>query len=161
MAAHGPDVITILPMAEADLDDVLVIETASFPRPWTREHFIDELRSPYAFPLAARDGAGRLLGFICLRVLLDEGHILDVAVQPELRGCGVGRLLVERGLAECRARGAALVGLEVRVSNAAAIALYGRFGFREAGRRPGYYENGEAALLMEYHFSPNGERNAV
>ena len=157
MAADGPDVITFLPLAEADLDEVLAIETASFPRPWNREHFLDELRSPFAFPLSARDGEGRLLGFICLRALLDEGHILDVAVLPELRGLGIGRLLVERGLAECRSRGASVVGLEVRASNSAAITLYQRLGFRETGRRPRYYENGEDALLMEYHFPADGE----
>jgi len=84
--------------------------------------------------------------------LLDEGHILDVAVHPEVRGGGVGRLLVEKVLEECRGNGASFVSLEVRESNLPAIALYRKMGFAEVGKRKRYYENGENALMMEYVF---------
>lgn len=144
--------ITICPMTAADLDQVLAIERASFPLPWLQQHFIDELNSPYAFPLSAFDLTGTLLGYICPMQLLDEGHILDVAVHPEKRGAGVGRLLVEKVLEECRSNGASFVSLEVRESNASARALYRTMGFVEAGRRKKYYENGEDALMMEYVF---------
>lgn len=144
--------ITICPMTAADLDQVLEIERKSFPHPWLHQHFIDELSSPYAFPLAAFDPAGRLLGYICPMLLLDEGHILDVAVDPEIRGAGVGRLLVEKVLEECRGNGASFVSLEVRESNLPAIALYRKIGFAEVGKRKRYYENGEDALMMEYVF---------
>ena len=159
IAYHGapymPEItteITICPMTAADLDQVLAIERKSFPHPWLQQHFIDELSSPYAFPLAAFDPAGRLLGYICPMQLLDEGHILNVAVHPDMRGAGVGRLLVEKVLEECRGNGASFVSLEVRGANSAAIRLYRKMGFAEVGKRKKYSENGEDALMMEYVF---------
>jgi ribosomal-protein-alanine N-acetyltransferase len=148
-----PFEITICPMAEADLEQVLSIETRSFPHPWLRQHFIDELNSPYSFPLSAFDGSGRLAGYICPTLLLDEGHIMNVAVDPDLRGCGVGRILVQKVLDDCRQAGASYVSLEVRESNMSAIALYQKLGFKIMGKRKRYYENGEDALMMEHVFS--------
>ena len=140
-------------MVEADLDQVLSIEQRSFPHPWLRQHFIDELNSLYALPLSAFDGSGLLVGYICPMQLLDEGHILNVAVDPDLRGSGVGRMLVQQVLDDCRAAGASFVSLEVRESNLPAITLYRKMGFVEMGKRKRYYENGEDALMMEYVFS--------
>lgn len=145
--------ITICPMAEADLEQVLLIEHACFPSPWLRQHFLDELNSPHAFPLSAFDPDGRLVGFICPMLLLDEGHILDVAVHPACRGKGVGKLLVQRVLEDCHSGGASFVSLEVRLSNTPAISLYMGMGFVETGRRKRYYKDGEDALMMEYLFT--------
>ena len=142
--------IVVCPMTESDLDEVLAIENSSYPRPWLREHFRAELNSPHAFPLTAFSADGRVAGYICPTLVLDEGHIMNVAVHPAFRGLGVGKLLVERVMADCREAGAAFVSLEVRVSNHAAIGLYRRLGFTETGTRRRYYENGEDALLMEY-----------
>jgi len=155
-AVHMPEMmseITICPMTVDDLDQVLPIEQASFPTPWLRQHFLDELNSPHAFPMSAFDADGRLVGFICPMLLLDEGHIMDVAVDPGCRGRGVGRLLVQRVLDDCRDGGASFVSLEVRVSNAPAIALYKGMGFVETGLRKRYYKDGENALMMEYLFT--------
>jgi ribosomal-protein-alanine N-acetyltransferase len=148
--------IRVCPLSEDDLDAVLSIESASFSRPWNRSHFLSELHSPHAFPLGAFSGA-ELLGYICPMQLLDEGQILDVAVAPDHRGKGIGRLLVCTALDQCRRRGAVVVSLEVRISNADAISLYRNIGFIESGRRKGYYENGEDALLLDYRF-PEGEK---
>lgn len=147
------DEITICPMVEADIDQVMAIERVSFPRPWLEQHFRDEINSGNAFPLSAFDHDGRIVGFICPIMVLDEGHILDVAVDPVSRGRGIGRMLVQQVLNDCRMRGAAFVSLEVRVSNSAAINLYQQMGFVETGRRKRYYENGEDALMMEYVFT--------
>jgi ribosomal-protein-alanine N-acetyltransferase len=144
--------ITICPMQEQDLPEVLAIEDVSYPRPWSRTHFLDELASPHAFPLAAFDQDGRLIGYICPMLLLDEGHIYNVAVHPDCRGRRIGELLVQRVLGDCRLGGAEIVTLEVRTSNAAARSLYRRIGFSETGLRKRYYENGEDAILMEYRF---------
>lgn len=149
--------IAICPMTEADLDGVLAIESHSFPNPWSRTHFLDELKSSYAFPMVALDPEGVVIGYICPMLLFDEGHILDVAVHKDFRGHGLGRLLVERVLDECRQGGAEFVSLEVRPSNHDAIALYVKLGFRETGRRKRYYENGEDAILMEYTFKEDRE----
>ena len=86
-------------------------------------------------------------------LVIDEGHILDVAVAPAFRGTGIGRLLVQKVLDECRLQGAEFVSLEVRTSNTAAISLYRQLGFIVTGQRRAYYENGEDALLMEYIYS--------
>jgi [ribosomal protein S18]-alanine N-acetyltransferase len=144
-------------MSEEDLESVLEIECASFSRPWTRRHFLDEIESPCSTPLVALTADGRIAGYLCLKIVLDEAEILDVAVCGSLRGRGVGRLLVQEALSLSRERGAALVFLEVRASNEAAISLYRRLGFRASGRRKGYYENGEDALLMDYIFAVQEE----
>lgn len=155
---HGE--IVICPMTEADLDAVLEIEQACFPRPWTREHFSYEVNTPARFPMVALVD-GYLAGYICPMLVLDEGHILDVAVSPLMRGRGIGRLLVERALLDCRERGASFVSLEVRCSNVSAISLYRALGFVETGIRKRYYENGEDAVLMEYLYEHSEAHNAV
>ena len=139
-------------MSVEDLETVLQIESASFSRPWTRTHFLDEIESACGFPLVALAPDGSVGGYLCLKLVLDEAEILDVAVSGSLRGRGIGRTLVESAFTFCRERGAALVFLEVRVGNAPAISLYRRLGFRETGRRKRYYEDGEDALLMDYTF---------
>jgi [ribosomal protein S18]-alanine N-acetyltransferase len=152
-----PEKITLRDMDEKDLDAVLAIESASFSRPWTKRHFQDEIISPCGRPTVAVLPDGALAGYLCLQLVLDEAEILDVAVAPALRGRGVGRQLVEGALSQSRRLGAALVFLEVRVGNAEAILLYRRLGFREIGRRKGYYDDGEDAILMEYTFSDQSE----
>jgi len=144
-------------MCEQDLEAVLDIESASFSRPWTRRHFLDEMHSPFGFPLVATAPDGGVAGYLCLKLLLDEAEILDVAVSHAQRGRGIGRFLVESALTFCRTREVALLSLEVRVSNCAAIALYDRLGFRASGRRKRYYENGEDAILMDYTFKNKAE----
>ena len=139
-------------MRPEDLDSVLEIEGASFSRPWTRRHFLDEIDSSFGHPTVAVGARGEVAGYLCLKLVLDEAEILDVAVNPALRGRGVGRLLVQSALASCRDSGAELVALEVRVGNREAIPLYRSLGFREIGRRKGYYDNGEDAILMEYNY---------
>jgi len=153
--------ITIRAMTEADLEEVLAIEFDSFPFPWSRDHFLDELKSSHAFPLVALDREDKIAGYICPRMLLEEGHIFNVAVRRDYRRRGVARLLVGRMLDDCRERGVTLVFLEVRHSNKEAIPLYRQLGFVETGRRRRYYENGEDAILMEYAFNNNEVDDAV
>lgn len=156
------DALTIHQMTSGDLDEVTAIESVSFPRPWTREHFIAELNSPHSYPLVARTADGMVAGYICPTLVLDEGEILDVAVRLDCRGKGVGAALVRRAIDDLAARGARVVCLEVRVSNLPAVALYQRLGFRETGRRRRYYENGEDAILMEHTIDDSeGRADAV
>jgi [ribosomal protein S18]-alanine N-acetyltransferase len=151
------NVIAICPMTEADLDAVLAIEADSFHQPWTKEHFLHEIGATHSFPLVAIAPDDIIAGYICPMLVIDEGHILDVAVSLAYRGLGIGRLLVERVLRDCRDAGADFVSLEVRPSNAGALALYGALGFVETGRRKRYYHDGEDAVLMEYIFSTSEE----
>jgi [ribosomal protein S18]-alanine N-acetyltransferase len=150
--------ITIRRMTEEDLDAVLRVESVSFPLPWSRNHFLSELRSPLSFPLVAESGEGIILGYACPMLVLDEGQILNVAVGPDHRGQGIGRLILDEVIREFRELGATFVALEVRPSNAAAISLYTRCGFIVTGRRRAYYENGEDAILMEYEIVGHGEQ---
>lgn len=153
--------ITFRTMTATDLEEVLAIENDSFPHPWNRDHFLDELKSVHAFPLVALDPGKRIIGYICPRLILDEGQILNVAVLRAFRGQSIGRILLERVLADCRERGGSTVSLEVRPSNHAAIALYQGLGFVATGIRRNYYENGEDAILMEYIFADNEVDDAV
>jgi ribosomal-protein-alanine N-acetyltransferase len=153
--------ITIRAMTDADLEEVLAIENESFSHPWNRDHFLDELKSVHAFPLVAIDPEESIIGYICPRLLLDEGHILNLAVRRKFRGQRLGQLLVERVLNDCRVGGGSTVSLEVRQSNKTAIGLYLQMGFVETGRRRNYYYNSEDAILMEYNFDDNEVDNAV
>jgi len=138
----------IRPMTAADLDEVLVIEQASFRTPWKREHFESELSGRHSFPFVAAAG-GRVVGYVCLMSLFEEAQILDIAVAPDQRGRGIARSLLEHACAVARTKQAEYMALEVRESSHAAIALYLRSGFRRTGVRPAYYEATEDAILME------------
>jgi len=144
----GPEQIIIRTMTESDLDAVLAIEQASFSAPWRREHFLHELAAPHAFPcVASEDGA--IVGYVCLMSLFEEAQILDIAVDPQQRGRGIARMLMEHAFTAARGLGAEFMALEVRASNCAAITLYERLGFSRTGVRAGYYEGKEDAVLME------------
>lgn len=135
-------------MFEADLDQVLSIEQACFPRGWSRGHFMAELASERASCVVA-ELDGRVAGYLCLTTLLDEAEILDVAVDPDLQGRGIGAQLVQWACDEATRRGAALMLLEVRATSKPAIALYERFGFKQTGLRKAYYEENIDAVLMD------------
>lgn len=90
-----------------------------------------------------------IAGFLGLWFMVDEAHIVTVAVRPDLRRRGIGELLVAEALELARARGCAFVTLECRVSNFSAQQLYFKYGFVRAGIRKRYYtDNGEDALIM-------------
>ena len=140
--------ITVRPMLEQDLAQVVAIEQACFPRPWTSEHFRHELIAAGSLPLVATlDDA--IQGYLCLSIIQDEAEVLDIAVAPYARGCGIAVLLMDHGLSLARERGVERLFLEVRSSNDSAIGLYERYGFRRAGIRKQYYEGKEDALIME------------
>ncbi len=143
-------------MTEADIDGVLAIEQACFPRQWKREHFMAEINSEHGTAVVA-DEDGRIAGFLCLSVLLDEAEILDVAVDPALQRSGIGALLVQWASDEAVRQGATILRLEVRDTSRPAIALYERFGFVRCGLRKAYYENGTDAILMDKQLLKNRE----
>lgn len=139
----------IEPMKVDDVEEVLAIEQASFPTPWSRMAFLSELlENERAVYLTAREDE-RLIGYVGMWRILDEGHITNLAVHPDARQRGVGRRLLQTLCDLAQARGLHRLTLEVRVSNAPAQHLYESFGFLAAGVRPGYYQdNNEDALIM-------------
>jgi ribosomal-protein-alanine N-acetyltransferase len=133
-----------------EIDEVLAIEHASFTNPWTREMYVNELdNDQVSFIYAARDSAGRMVGFCSFWRIFDEVHINNLAVAPEARRAGVATALLSRVLDEGARLGATRATLEVRRSNDAARRLYERFQFSEAGVRRSYYSQPiEDALVL-------------
>ena len=109
----------------------------------------EHLANPCSLTLAAVDGAGRLLGYVGLLAVVDEGYITNVAVRPDCRRQGVASSLLQALEARGRARNLTFLTLEVRQSNAPARALYEKLGYIQAGLRRNYYENPrEDAVIM-------------
>ena len=124
------------------------LEKLCFSLPWTREQLESQLPDGQHIFLVAVVGE-RVLGYVGMMYVLDEGYISNVAVSPEARRRGIGDALISELLLRAEEKALSFVTLEVRESNAPAIALYGRFGFTPVGRRKGYYDAPkEDAILM-------------
>ena len=131
----------------ADLPQVIAIERRAFPTPWSLAMFVLELSKPGGVCLAARRD-GVLVGYLICSRYDTVWHVMNVAVDPDVRRTGVATTLLIELLDRVSDDGARFT-LEVRTSNLAAIALYERFGFHSAGLRRGYYhDNKEDALIM-------------
>ena len=142
-----------------DVPDVAALEREVFPDPWSPDSFLAEVerRPDVGWPVVVYEGAD-LLGYAVVWFIVDEIHIGNIAVHPDHRGQGVGRWLLERILAEGRRRGMVFATLEVRPSNAAALALYERFGFRRVAVRRRYYRNNdEDAWVLAIALDPSAE----
>jgi ribosomal-protein-alanine N-acetyltransferase len=130
----------------ADLPSVIAIERRAFPTPWSLAMFVLELSKPAGICLAARSNDQPVGYIICSR--FDQvWHIMNVSVDPELQRRGIATSMIDEVLGRVGREGQ--ITLEVRPTNSGAIALYEKFGFLAAGRRPRYYQdNGEDALIM-------------
>ena len=125
------------------------IARRSFPDPWSEKSFESELSYGGLFE-AAIDDDGAVLGFVIVRPSEYECELLDIAVSPEKRRMGIGKLLLNRAVEYTAGVGAERLWLEVRAGNASAAALYEKHGFYAVGRRKNYYENPtEDAILMD------------
>lgn len=138
--------ITIVPMNEQNYKAAAEIEAACFSQPWSEKTFYEELSNPNAHTYVAYCGS-EAAGFLSAWEVCGEVSINNVGVLEDLRRRGIARALMERLLADLSA--AQSVTLEVRRSNAAAIALYESFGFERVGERKNFYSQPtEDALLM-------------
>lgn len=142
---------TLEPATPEDVDALAALEVRCASHPWTRRHFEDALRGGAGQHVrVGRHPASGLVGFCVWQEVADEAHVHDLAVDPAWRRRGLGRALIVAALAEADARGARRAFLDVRAGNEAARGLYASLGFRESGRRSGYYrEPTEDAVLLE------------
>ena len=135
---HAGAALRFAPMLPSDVDEVHALECSVFPHPWSRTNFTDSLASGYD-AWTVRDADGALAGYYLLMYAVDEAHLLDVAVAAGRQRQGLGRYLLDRIGARAKEQGMESILLEVRPSNERALAVYHRYGYREIGRRKGYY----------------------
>ena len=142
----------LVPMDKSHLDAVAALERVCFSKPWPRSMLEDELYNPNVSLVVAEGEDGAVLGYGEIGVVLDEGCLEKIAVDPAWRRQGVAEAILSAYLRFGRAK-LAFLTLEVRASNEAAIGLYKKLGFEEVGRRKGYYtEPKEDAVLMTVEF---------
>jgi len=128
------------------LPALLELERLCFQAPWSEAMFLGELENPYAiYRVLLCEGVP--VAYMGLWQVADEGHITNIAVSPAHRRKGLALRLIAHFIKLAETQGLRLLTLEVRESNAGAIRLYEKAGFRPVGRRPRYYEGKEDALL--------------
>ena len=138
-------------MAPEDAVAVEQVEKACFKMPWSRESFWQEAANENTCYLLALDteAGEQVIGYVGCWLSFGEGQITNVAIAPAYRGQQAGTELLKELIKVVKERGVTALTLEVRPSNAPALALYRKLGFQEAGRRPHYYsDNGEDAIIM-------------
>lgn len=142
---------------KTDLAAVADLEKAVFFAPWSADA-LALLCTERAFGYGVFDEGGRALSYAGMLTVLDEGQITNVATREEARRRGYGRAVLTALLDEAERRGILTVTLEVRASNAAALALYRQFGFEKTGERPHFYTHpDETALVLCCRLTKAGE----
>lgn len=129
----------VVPFAEEHVEAAAELERLCFAAPWSAAALREELQNPCAVFRAVLDDAGRFAGYAGMHHAADEGFIANIAVRPDCRRCGAAAALLASLTAYAAANRLARLTLEVRISNAAAIALYEKHGFVRDGVRPGFY----------------------
>lgn len=149
--------LEIKDMTINDTSAVAHVEKESFPSPWSEELFKDEMINPLArYILLLKDG--QVIGYAGFWLIIGEAQITNIAILPENRGKGLGKMLIESLLAKAESEKADTIYLEVRKSNITALQLYQKFGFNMVGERKGYYQdNGEDAFLMRKELKKENE----
>lgn len=149
-----------LRLAEArDVGEILRIEEAQFPEPWTKGMLLDEIRNTETrrYTVAVEDGV--IVGYLGVMFVLDELHVNTIGVLPGHEGRGIATALLDEAWGDASARGVARATLEVAVTNTRAQRLYQRYGFAPVGIRKNYYERThEDALVMWADLPDQNER---
>lgn len=145
------------PMRESDLDRVVAIEQSAAVASWTHKAFADSLSGVHDCDVV-EDVEGEVVAFRILSRVLDEAHLLNIAVSPDFRRRGIALALLNQMEAFCEAKDISMLYLEVRESNLGARELYGNQGFCETCVRKGYYQSAEGpenAVLMMMELAPH------
>jgi [ribosomal protein S18]-alanine N-acetyltransferase len=132
-----------------DVPELLVIEVAQFPEPWSRTMLLDEITNVENRRYTVAVESKSIIGYLGVMFVMDELHINTIGTLPGHEGRGVATSLMDDAWEDAKGRGIARATLEVAVSNERAQALYGRYGFRPVGIRKNYYERiQEDALIL-------------
>ncbi len=146
------DAVRVVPLRRRQLRSVLRIEEECYPRPWSASLFLTELSQRSVRRYTAATLGPLVVGYAGLMVVLEEGHVTTLTVDPVWQGRQVGTLLLLDMARAAPPLGIRHLTLEVRVGNEPALALYRRFGFAPVGIRKNYYaETGEDAIVMWVH----------
>ncbi len=137
---------------EQQLEQIEQIEKACFSLPWTIDQLRGQLKDTQHEFIAAMDERGRILGYVGMMYVLDEGYISNVAVAPEHRRLGIADALISKLMERSACLELSFVTLEVRCSNSAAMALYKKHGFIPVGRRKNYYDFPREDAILMTHF---------
>jgi ribosomal-protein-alanine N-acetyltransferase len=141
------------PLLAEQLGEVLRIEQSAYPHPWTRTNFLDSIASGYQAQLLM--AGEEVLGYFVAMKGVDEVHLLNLTVAPAHQRQGWARVMLDALATWARGQGAQWLWLEVRQSNARAIAIYEVYGFRRVGLRKNYYpaanNQREDAVVMSLH----------
>ena len=144
--------ISIVKMESSHVAQIAELEKLCFSEPWSENSIATELTNPLSAWLVAMDGQ-MLAGYVGSQSVMGESDMMNIAVSPQYRRQGVAQALVEALVAHLKERENISLTLEVRVSNAPAIALYEKLGFVQVGRRPNYYRSPkEDALILKKQF---------
>jgi [ribosomal protein S18]-alanine N-acetyltransferase len=132
-----------------DVSDILQIEIAQFPEPWSRAMMLGEISDVETRRYRVAIEGTSVIGYMGVMFVIDELHVNTIGTLPGHEGRGVATSLMDDAWAHAKERGIARATLEVAVSNERAQALYARYGFRPVGVRKNYYERtGEDALVL-------------
>ena len=140
--------MTITKMRPEHVSQVAELEKLCFSDPWSEKSVASELENELALWLVALEGE-TLAGYVGSQTVMGETDMMNIAVSPAFRRQGIARELIQALIRELKERESHSLTLEVRASNAPALALYESLGFSQVGRRPGYYRNPkEDALIL-------------
>lgn len=140
--------LIIRPMTMDDVDEVYIVEEDCFVDPWSKESIRKDLKNNLARYLVAQLD-DKIVGYVGIWFVVDEGHITNVAVHSDYRGKKIGDKLVKEMIELCKENNIVAMTLEVRASNIVAQNLYRKYGFKMGGIRKEYYsDNKEDAIIM-------------
>ena len=144
--------LSVIPIEQKHIKEIARLEELCFSEPWSEEGILEAYRLGTKFFAAEADK--KLIGYIGIKAVIDEGYITNIAVFPEFRRRGVAKALLNKVFEFAKEKGLSFVSLEVRPSNTEAISLYEKTGFKEEGRRKNFYRLPlEDALIMTKRFS--------
>lgn len=147
-------------MIRRDMPDVLGIERLSFEFPWHETDFIRCIRQRNCIGMVAdafpeRAQGSNVLGFMVYELHKTRLHLLNFAVDPDYRNCGVGAAMVKKLISKLSSQRRTQISLEVRESNLPAQMFFKQIGFRATAVLRDYYDDSpEDAYFMQYRYQP-------